>query len=94
MGELIAITRPVARKRYLCNACEWIAALLPYDLTDYKLTCSELREVVRARRNNWQIVPGQQYIREIQKEDGELVVWRAIPAIDAICRKYDIYEDW
>lgn len=92
MTTVIRKSKHVARKKYTCNACEWIDALLPYGLTDYEMTCSELREIVRARRNGWQIVPGQLYIKEVGIYEGDFYVWRAIPAIDAICRKYNIYE--
>ena len=92
MIELISVSEHVARKQYTCNACEWVDNVLLEYRHEYDLTCAELREIVKARRNNWQIVPGQRYIREVQKYEGELLVWRAIPAIHAICLKYDIYD--
>lgn len=97
MTRYLPTRRQVARKTYTCNACEWIDALLPYDLLDYKLTYAELREIVKARRNHWQIVPGQEYIKQAVIYDNHeygthIETWRAIPAIDAICRKYEIYD--
>lgn len=89
---VIRKSRQIARKAYTCNACEWIDALTPYDLSDYELVYSELKQIVLARRNKWQIVPGQEYIKEIGIYEGEFYVWRGIPAIDAICLKYDIYD--
>lgn len=92
MTTVLRKSKHIARKKYTCNACEWIDALLPYDLSDYEMTYTELKEIVKARRNGWQIVPGQQYIREIGIYEGDFYVWRGIPAIDAICYKYDIYD--
>lgn len=86
-------SRHVARKKYTCNACEWISEWIGCrEPHDYKFTYAELREIVKARRNAWCIVPGQEYIKQPQVYDGHFFVWRAIPAIHAICLKYDLYE--
>lgn len=92
MATILSDTKHIARKRYVCNACEWIENDLADHLYYYKFTCAELREIVKARRNRWCIVPGQQYRKQVGIESGDFYVWRVIPAIDAICRKYDIYE--
>jgi hypothetical protein len=91
MERPVFFSRPVARKKYTCNACEWIENHVDY-LFYGDFTYTELREIVKARRNNWCIVPGQQYIRAVQEYEGKLEVWRAIPAIHEICLKYDIYD--
>lgn len=86
-------TKQMARKKYTCNACEWISEWIEHPgCYDYEFTYAELREIVKARRNYWSIVPGQEYIKEMQNYDGYLTTWRAIPAIHALCLKYDLYE--
>lgn len=92
MARILSDTKHIARKTHVCNACEWVENIVVDNLHDYNFTCTELREIVKARRNKWQIVPGQQYRKVVEVIDGRLEVWRALPAIDAICRKYDIYE--
>lgn len=92
MATILSDTVHIARKTYTCNACEWIVGDVVDNLHDYKFACAELREIVKARRNRWQIVPGQLYRKVVEVVDGDLSVWRVIPAIDAICRKHDIYE--
>lgn len=93
MTTILSTHKHIARKQYTCNACEWISEWIEGPgLWDYEFTCAELREIVKARRNAWCIMPGQEYIREVGIHDGELIVWRGLPAINAICRKYDIYE--
>lgn len=52
----------------------------------------EMREIAKAKRNNWQIQIGQQYIRQNNIQDGEIYTFKAIPAIDEICLNHDLYE--
>ena len=42
---------------------------------------------------NGLIRPGEKYINEVQKDGGELVVFRANVAMNDICLKYDLYPD-
>ena len=90
MPDVIATRYPVARKSYRCDACEWLRGAL--GAVDF--TFAELRLIVQARRNGWMIQPGQMYVLCIQKVDGDFCVFRAIPAIDDLCHKYDLYQEW
>lgn len=92
MATILSDTKHIARKTYICNACEWIENDVVGNLHNHEFTCAELREIVKARRNRWCIVPGQLYRRIVSVDSGDLCVWRVIPAIDAICHKHDIYE--
>lgn len=92
MSKVLSHGTYTAREIHTCNACEWIENEVIDTLGDYEFTLSELKAIVRARRNGWRIMPGQQYIRIVELIDGEIVTWRALPEIDAICRKHDIYE--
>lgn len=90
METILSTTHPVAKKHHQCDACTW---LLNGGYPD-GMTISEWRSIVKAKRNKWKIVPGQKYIRQSQMQDGEFVCFKAIPEIDEICRKYDVYEDY
>lgn len=92
MTRTLSTLRPVARKRYTCNACEWIEYDLNEHIFYHQFTYAELREIVKARRNNWCIVPGQHYVKVVRVYEGRLEVWRAIPAIHNICLRYDMYD--
>ncbi len=89
MTTLISESRPVARKPHRCGAYEWIKET--YE--DGTFTYQELRQVVKVRRQKGMIQPGQQYIRQVQIYEGEFCVFKALPDMDDICRKYDIYPD-
>jgi hypothetical protein len=50
--------------------------------------------VLRYRAAGNLIRPGDRYLYQVTKDwAGELCVFRAIPALDEICWKYDIYEE-
>lgn len=80
-----------ARKTYACDACVWLRENLPY--IDTPLTISELRQIVKAKRNDWCIIPGQEYVKIVSVYADELSVFRAIPEIHHLCHKYDLYPD-
>jgi len=89
--DFCTITHPKARKDYPCDAWEWLSDC------DYKefttLTFSERKSIVKAKKNGFKIKRGDIYILCKGKFDGEFAVSRAIPELDAICKKYDIYQD-
>lgn len=89
MCTLINQTKQTARKRYGCMASEW----LNHDISEwsYLMTYAEARAYIRARRNNFDIQPGQRYVRQAMKADG-LYTFRAIPEIHAICLRLDVYD--
>lgn len=89
MIEVLSESEPVARKDHYCMASEW---LLNSGIFDGEYSFAELREIVKAKRNGWKIKKGQRYIRQNNKYDGKLYTFKAIPAIDKICRDHDLYE--
>ena len=89
MQHVIRSTRPVARKRYACDACGWLDM---YPDAIEEMTWTEKRQVVAARRNSFCIQPGQQYIKDVGIFDEDWYTFRAIPSINALCIKYNIYE--
>lgn len=88
MIEVIHESNPIARKGYQCNACEFVMDAY----SDGWFTFAELREIVKARKNGFNIAKGQEYIRQFNKYSGDTWTFRAIPAIHEICIKYDMYD--
>ena len=89
MDTLLTNKKPKARKVYHCMAWDWLEQAWP--LGEH-LTFSEMREVVKAKRNKYRIKKGEQYLYQTGIQDGDLVTFRAIPAIHDICIKYDFYD--
>jgi len=88
----ISESEPVARKNYGCDACVWLTERL-YD-SSLNLTFAERRAVIKARQNGWRIMKGEKHLQAtIIGCENEIISWRAIPEIHAICVEYDIYED-
>lgn len=82
--------KPTARKEHNCNACDY---LLGAGWHDMGFSFSEFRAIARAKRNKWKIQIGQQYIKRTGVYDGEFQVFKAIPEINAICEKHDLYYE-
>ncbi len=97
MPRVLSTTTPVARKTYECNACLWLQQALDGSTpADFGMTMADVRQIVRAKRDGWMILPGQTYIRSVQKYSSEpgVDVVRSRPEIDTICHKYDLYDVW
>lgn len=89
MIQILSESEPVARKPYDCMACEWI---LNGGIDGEGFTRPELRALSKARKNKWQIVKGQKYIRQNNKLGDDIYTFKAIPEIHDICLKHDLYE--
>jgi len=85
-------TYPIARKIYNCDACDWIVNGDLYE-TFHCCTWEEKKDIIRARRNKWRIHPGQKYLRQAMKWEGEMTTFKAIPEMHDICVKYDLYQE-
>ena len=88
--EIIHESRSKARKNYYCDACNFLFESDPCELG---LTFTEAREVVKARQKRYKILKGEIYVRQFNKDGGDTWTFRAIPAIDKICQKYDLYRE-
>jgi len=86
--ELVTITEPIARKAYLCEACQCVNHLSKRDVT-----AEEWATIQKAREEGCKILPGTSYIKIKGKYDGDFITFRARPEIDDIAQKYDCYED-
>jgi len=89
--QIGSTTYPKARKQHNCMASDWIVNYLQdvVEMCDY----SEKRELVKARRNKWKILPGQKYVRQAMVWEDKLGTFKAIPAMHDIRIKYSLYED-
>lgn len=86
---VIRITNRIAKKKHLCNACLF---LFESDYRSLGATISEYRQIISAKRENGYIRPGEAY-QEVVTTDEGMFTFRQKPAIDEICRKYDLYPD-
>lgn len=89
MAELLAETRPVARKSYDCMAWPWIVEGIESD----DLTDDERLALENARKKGFKILPGEKYIKQSLKDGADPYTFRAIPELHAICLKYELYLD-
>lgn len=89
MCKVIAEQTRIAHKAYEDMASVW---LTNSDVQASELTFAERRAVVRARRDGWNIKPGQRYLDQSFKQDGEVMRIRYRPDIHRICIRLDLYE--
>lgn len=81
-----------ARKDYHCMACEnineaWNGAdilALPVD---------ELIEYQKAKANGFMIKAGEKYLFQSGVYDGQFYTYRAIPEMNDLCHKYDLFPE-
>ncbi len=90
MITVIHESTPVARKTYHCNACEFVREAIG----DADFTISDLRKIVKVKRQGWKIQPGQRYIKQFNRDSGETWTFRAIPEMHELCREYDLYPEY
>lgn len=90
MIEVIYEQTVTARKDHRCMACEF---LLQVHNLHGRLTPEEERAVSRAWADGWKIKKGQEYIRQVNKHEGDVYTFKARPDIHGICLKYDFYPE-
>ena len=88
--ETLRSKEPIARKEYWCDASEYVRE----SLSQTEFTYAEYREIVKAKRQGWKIKAGQKYVKQVQADGGEIITYRAIPAMNDLCNKYDLFPDW
>jgi hypothetical protein len=89
MATLLSQSTPIAKKDHPCDACHW---LNEGGFPD-GVTISEIKAYIRAKRDGFKIKKGQKYIKHVQIWCGDFSVFKARPEIDAICHKYELYEE-
>lgn len=90
MITVIHESTPVARKTYHCDACDFITEALGA----VPFTISDLRKIVKARRQGWQIQPGQRYVRQFNRDGSDTWTFRAIPEMHELCLERGLYPEW
>lgn len=87
LSESATIT---AKKSYQCDASIYVRE----SISSAGFSISEFREIVRMKRKNWKIQPGQTYYKQVSKQNGDIVVFRADPEMLKLCEKYELFPDW
>lgn len=86
-----------ARKIHHCDASAWIRGGIGVRelVNECGLTFAEKRIIVeRVQLMNGVIPVGSSYIRMFIRDGYDVYEYKAIPEVDAICQKYDLYEPW
>ena len=83
-------TKPVARKDYLCNACEIIT---DNSLGERDFSPEEWIVIELAKSEGFKILKGTKYIKVKGIYEHEPSTFRARMDIDEICRENGFYED-
>lgn len=86
--QLISDSTPIARKEYHCDASGIVREYIQEGI----FSIAEYRQIVKAKRQGYRILPGQQYVKQEAAESGTIRVWRAIPDMHDLCIKYDLYD--
>lgn len=89
MITILAERTPTAQKLYHCDAWPFVQEMLNQGV----YTLAEYRQIAKAKQRNFCIHPGDRYIRIVYKDGGDLCTFRAIPSLDAIATKYDLYDE-
>lgn len=91
MDKTLRTETPIARKEYNCDAWEWLIN----DGEHYagEFTFAELRSISRAKKKNGMIMPGERYYKAVGIWCGDFGVYRAIPEINDICIRLDMFEE-
>jgi hypothetical protein len=89
MNTLLRSSKHTAQKDYECNACLWLKDAIPHYLP--KMTFGEYRSIVLARRDNYKVKKGMQYLRTTGLFEGDFYSCASRIEIDKICAKYNFY---
>lgn len=92
MNELIKENKPKAQKDYNCDASAFLDGSGLLRNSGY-FSFAEMREIAKAKKQNFKIKKGNYYINQRLKYDGDLITFRAIPEIHNICIKHDLYRE-
>jgi hypothetical protein len=90
MPYIISTSNPIARKTHSCGACQALGEL---GLEPGLLTFSELRAFAKAKAKDFKILLGERYHSATIQDGDRLYTFRAIPAIDWICHRLNVYDD-
>lgn len=89
--EIAKVEHPVARKNYQCQASVWIDNTVGFFRSEFDP--EDWEKIKVAAKKDFKILKGEKYKKISGKFDGEFGVFRAIPELDDICKKYDLYDE-
>jgi len=89
MSTVIRESTHKAKKSYNCMASEWIMGSEVFS----DCTFTEKKQIIIASRNKWIINKGDIYYQQVNVWQGDFGVFKAIPAMNDICIKYNIYQE-
>lgn len=78
-----------ANKDHTCDACYW------WDRSNFgekDVTDEEWLVIEDAKRSDWKILKGTQYVFQSSVYDGAIHTFKARPDVDEICKKYGLYS--
>jgi hypothetical protein len=90
MCTVLSESFPIARKNYPCDAAEWL--INAEDLFG-RLTFTERRKIINAKKNKWMIRAGEKYMKQVAIVCGEFCMVRCNLDIHAICKRLDLYQN-
>ena len=90
--ETIALTYQAARKQHVDDCGPWLEQFITEDRCFEGLTISEVKEIIKARNRGWVILPGERYCRAVNKDEGEIYVFKSTPALIEICQKLELWD--
>lgn len=79
-----------ARKAYRDDAYY----LILDHVNDGYFSIADLREVVKQKRRNGKILPGEKYRYLCSVDAGKIYVWRESLTMSALLHKYELYDEW
>ncbi len=88
--DVCTTTRPVARKEYECDACELIEG---FGLSEGDFEPEDWAVIEKAEAEGNKILPGTRYVKTKGIWEGSAATFRAREDVDAICVKYDFYDE-
>jgi len=84
-------TLPVARKEYLCDACDTIDRTMGFNKSEF--THADWEILQSALNDDRMIKIGARYVKCKGFYDGEPTTFRARMGVNQICLDYELYED-
>jgi len=81
-----------SRNEYSCDAWEFLSECYDDFRRTGQLSFSEWRAIAVAKATKGKVFKGQPYVYQFNEQDGITYTFRAIPAIHAICVRFNLYD--
>lgn len=97
MIDIISHTIQVAKKEYFDDGWELVSEWNGYVPPKAKITFADKRLLVKWRNNYkamGRIYPGQSYVRQFNKMDGDTYTWRTKKEVYDFCSKFSLFDEY